>query len=353
MLLLTNDDVEQILTMSDCMAVLRDFFAEEANGRVLTRQRTESWLPHNRKDTFYQCKTMEGGAPYLGKYVIRIDSNITKENLHGNLSRTEHLALANGNWMGMLLVFSTETGQLLGWLPDGYLQRTRVGALYALAADYLARSDSVEVGLIGTGWQAGGQILGLRCVREISKVRVYSSSRENRIRFAAGLEERLGIQVKAVDQPREAVSGADIIALATNANQKVIEASWAEPGQHVNSVRFLELDPLLYETCDRVIVNRTEPWIRNYYLGELCPRDVTDANLPSAPSGRAIEAREFFASQLKRGAPAEITLFPNEASNYQLGGQFAAVAAYVLEKAREKGLGRELPSDWFSQTLPP
>lgn len=353
MLLLTNDDVEQVLTMADCVAVLRHFFAEEANGRVLTRQRTESWLPHTQKETFYQCKTMEGGVSYLGRYVIRIDSNITRETHRDNLSRTEHLRLANGNWMGMLLVFSTETGELLGWMPDGYLQRTRVGALYALAADYLARFDSVNVGLIGSGWQAGGQILGLCCIRKINKVRVYSSSRENRIRFASAWEKSLGIQVEAVDRPREAISGADIIALATNANQKVIEASWVEPGQHVNSVRFLELDPRLYETCDRVVVNRTEPWIRNYHLGELCPRDVTDAKLPPAPFRCAVEAGDFFASQFRRGGPMEITLFPNEASNYQLGGQFAAVAALVLDKARGQGLGRELPSDWFSQMLPP
>jgi ornithine cyclodeaminase/alanine dehydrogenase-like protein (mu-crystallin family) len=351
MLLLTNDDVERVLTMADCIAVLRRFFAEEANGRVLTRQRTESWLPHNQTDTFYQCKTMEGGISYAGRYAIRIDSNITKESRRGNVSRTEHLPLANGNWMGMLLIFSTETGELLGWMPDGYLQRTRVGALYALAADYLARADSAEVGLIGSGWQAGGQVLGLRCIREIGNVRVYSPSGENRTRFA-GLEKTLGVRIQAIDGPREAICGTDIIALATNANQKVIEASWVEPGQHINSVRFLELDPLLYQTCDRVVVNRTEPWIRNHHLGELCPRDVTDAKLPAAPSG-AFEARDFFASQLKRGGPREITLFPNEASNYQLGGQFAAVAAFVLDKACEQGLGRELPSDWFSQLLPP
>ena len=353
MLLLTNDDVEQVLTMADCVAILRRFFAEEGNGRVLTRQRTESWLPHEQTDTFYQCKTMEGGVPYIGKYVIRIDSNVTEEKHQGNLSRTEHIPLANGNWMGMLLVFSTETGELIGWMPDGYLQRTRVGALYALAADYLARADCTEVGLIGSGWQAGGQILGLRCVRNIKRVRVYSSNRENRVRFANELQLSLGIEVKPVDQAREAISRVDIIALATNANQKVIEAAWVEPAQHVNSVRFLELDPLLYESCDRVVVNRTEPWIRNYYLGELCPRDVKDAKLPASPSGRAVEAREFFAGQLKRVGPTEITLFPNEASNYQLGGQFAAVAGFVLDRAREKGLGRELPADWFAQMLPP
>ncbi len=353
MLLLSNDDVQQVLKMSDCLGVLRRFFGEDASGRVLTRQRTESWLPHERSETFYQCKTMEGGVPYLGKYTIRIDSNITQEKQVGQTSRTEHLPLVNGNWMGMLLVFSTATGELLGWMPDGYLQRIRVGALYALAADYLARSDSTDVGLIGSGWQAGGQILGLRSIRNIKRVRVYSPNRANRIRFAGEMEQSLGIEVRPVEAAQEAVSRADIVALATNAGQKVIKGSWVETGQHINSVRFRELDPLLYERCDRVVVNRTEPWIRNYFLGELCPREVTDAALPAAPAGRAVEAREFFAEKLKRAGPMEITLFPNEASNYQLGGQFAAVAGFVIEEALEKGLGRELPAEWFSQRLPP
>jgi ornithine cyclodeaminase/alanine dehydrogenase-like protein (mu-crystallin family) len=352
-LLLTNEDVERVLTMADCIEVLRRFFAEEASGGVLTRQRTESWLAHEQTDTYYQCKTMEGGVPYIGKYAIRIDSNVTKENRVGNLARTVHLPLTGGNWMGMLLVFSTETGELLGWMPDGYLQRTRVGALYALAADYLARFDSKEVGLIGSGWQAGGQVLGLCCVRDIKRVLVYSSNPENRNRFAHDLQKSLAIEVKPVDHGHEAISSADIIALATNANQKVIEADWILPGQHVNSVRFLELDPLLYERCDRVVVNRSEPWIRNYYLGDLCPREVTNSKLPTPPPTSSIEAREFFAGRLKRINPKEITLFPNEASNYQLGGQFAAVAGFALDQARAKGLGRDLPADWFSQSLPP
>src|SRR6516165_2729411 len=178
--------------MSDGLTILRRFFEEDASGRVLTRHRSESWLPHDRSEAFYQCKSMEGGVPYLGKYAIRIDSNITQEKRYGEMTRTEHLPLINGNWMGMFLVFSTATGELLGWMPDGYLQRTRVGALYALAADYLARADSVEVGLIGSGWQAGGQILGLLCVRNIKRVRVYSSNSDNCSRFANELQASLG-----------------------------------------------------------------------------------------------------------------------------------------------------------------
>jgi ornithine cyclodeaminase/alanine dehydrogenase-like protein (mu-crystallin family) len=353
MLLLSNDDVQQVLQIGDCLAVLRRFFEENASGRVLTRPRTESWLSHQQSETFYQCRTMEGGVPYLGKYTIRIDSNVTQEKRFGEISRTEHLPSVNGTWMGMLLVFSTATGELLGWMPDGYLQRIRVGALYALAADYLARFDSTDVGLIGSGWQAGGQILGLRCVRNIKRVRVYSPNRANRIRFAGEMEQCLGIEVKPVDTAQEAIANTDIVSLATNAGQKVIEAGWVEFGQHINSVRFRELDPLLYGRCDRLVVNRTEPWIRNYFLGELLPRDVTGATLPAAPSGRAIEAHEFFAKKVKRAGGMEITMFPNEASNYQLGGQFAAVAGFVMEEALGKGLGRDLPAEWFSQRLRP
>ena len=83
MLLLTNDDVEQVLMMADCVDVLRRFFEEEGKGQVLTCQRTESWLPHLTTDTFYQCKTMEGGVRYIGKYVIRVDSNVTRKKQQG------------------------------------------------------------------------------------------------------------------------------------------------------------------------------------------------------------------------------------------------------------------------------
>jgi len=73
---------------------------------------------------------------------------------------------------------------------------------------------------------------------------------------------------------------------------------------------------------------------------------------PLTPPG-AIEAREFSRQREKRTGAREKTLFPNEASNYQLGGQFAAVTGCVLDRAREKGLGRDLPPEWFAQTQLP
>jgi len=46
----------------------------------------------------------------------------------------------------------------------------------------------------------------------------------------------------------------------------------------------------------------------------------------------------------------QITGFVN---NIGLGAQFAAVGAKVYEAARARGLGRELPLDWFTQDVHP
>jgi ornithine cyclodeaminase/alanine dehydrogenase-like protein (mu-crystallin family) len=46
----------------------------------------------------------------------------------------------------------------------------------------------------------------------------------------------------------------------------------------------------------------------------------------------------------------QITCFNN---NTGAGTQFAAVGAAVLRRARQMGLGRELPVDWFLESVSP
>jgi ornithine cyclodeaminase/alanine dehydrogenase-like protein (mu-crystallin family) len=51
-----------------------------------------------------------------------------------------------------------------------------------------------------------------------------------------------------------------------------------------------------------------------------------------------------------RGSDREVTCFLN---NLGMGYQFAAAGAIVYRKARESGLGHELPTDWFTQDVHP
>ena len=49
-----------------------------------------------------------------------------------------------------------------------------------------------------------------------------------------------------------------------------------------------------------------------------------------------------------RTTDSQITFFDNVPGS---GIQFAAVANLIYEKAKEKGLGREIPTEWFLQDI--
>ncbi len=59
----------------------------------------------------------------------------------------------------------------------------------------------------------------------------------------------------------------------------------------------------------------------------------------------------MIAGQAKgRQGDTEITCFLN---NLGLGYQFAAAGSVVYRKAKEKGVGNELPTDWFTESIKP
>jgi ornithine cyclodeaminase/alanine dehydrogenase-like protein (mu-crystallin family) len=51
-----------------------------------------------------------------------------------------------------------------------------------------------------------------------------------------------------------------------------------------------------------------------------------------------------------RTAPEQVSCFLNYVG---LGYQFAAVGSLLHRKARELGIGRELPTDWFTEDVNP
>ena len=54
--------------------------------------------------------------------------------------------------------------------------------------------------------------------------------------FAEEMSKALNIEVRAVDDPREAVRGADILSSCTDSMQPVYDADWIEKGMHVTNL---------------------------------------------------------------------------------------------------------------------
>ena len=93
----------------------------------------------------------------------------------GNNVVREKVPAAPGNrYAGLVLLFSAENGEPLAILPDGVMQRMRVGAANGLGIKYLARKNASTVGILGSGWQAGTQLMAACAVRDIKPIRCFS-----------------------------------------------------------------------------------------------------------------------------------------------------------------------------------
>jgi ornithine cyclodeaminase/alanine dehydrogenase-like protein (mu-crystallin family) len=207
-LILSNDDVEQLLTMPDCIAVMEEAYVELAEGRGVSRTRSDCIVPTTRPDAVYGLKSMDGVILKFGIGAIRINSDIVTFPKVGNNSRREKIPAApGGRYTGLVLLFSCENGEPLAILPDGVMQRMRVGAANGPAPS-TPRKDARTVGILGTG--VGGRApMAICAVRDIAGA---SQSQPRAPRdLAREMSAKLGIEIVTVAQPEEAIGGADVV----------------------------------------------------------------------------------------------------------------------------------------------
>lgn len=160
-LILSETDIESVLTMKDCLRVLEETFNDFGLGHAVDRPRTHTYS-YLEPGTFYNFKSMDGGIPRYGVHALRICSEVVQEQNVLGKARQEKLSLAHdGRYVGLLLLFDMTTTEPLAIMQDAGSQRMRVGATSGLASKFLARKDSTRVGLFGTGWQAKPQIEAL------------------------------------------------------------------------------------------------------------------------------------------------------------------------------------------------
>jgi ornithine cyclodeaminase/alanine dehydrogenase-like protein (mu-crystallin family) len=354
-LLLSNEDVEAALQMPDCLEAMEIAYRDLGSLQGGNGIRSEVLTPTVRDDALYSLLTMSGVVPRFGIGAVRINSDILTWPVSPlGPRRVKVPAAPKGRYVGLVLLFSSQTGEPLAIYPDGVVQRIRVGAVSGLGAKYLARTDACEVALIGAGWQAGAQAMAIAAVRNIKRMRCYSPHRERRETFAKLMQAKLGVEIVATATARDAVAGADIVLCATNSLAPVFTAEWLEPGMHVSSISRLELDVSVVDKADAVFIHVRDAESKIVRTaGADLARDTEQRK--AALSGKIAQTTRPELSDLLLGrvpgrrSERDMTVFLNYAG---LGYQFAATGHVIYEQARERGLGCELDTDLFTSALP-
>lgn len=347
-ILLTTDDTKRVITVREGIDALEGAYRALANHDAVYRQRTDMMVPL-RAGEDYWLATMEGAVRTLGMAAIRLRSD--RYSADRSPRKWAHRP---GLYCGLVILYDIQTAEPLAIVNDGYLQVMRVGATSALAGKYLARNNSETLAVIGSGWQARGHVRAYAALFPLKQIRVFSPNAQHRQAFAEEMQQELGIPLVAMDNAKDAVHGADIVAFCTTATEQVLEGDWVEPGMYVSSLRFYrEIGAQYTDRFDVYAIHSEEYTLPSYRAGS--PEDWTSSSgiyhlyEHDVRAPNAIPLHHIIGGIAPgRTDGRQRTVFNNHGG---LGIQFAALGRIVYDRAREQGLGHDLPAEWFLQDI--
>jgi ornithine cyclodeaminase/alanine dehydrogenase-like protein (mu-crystallin family) len=315
-LLLSEEDVKQILTMPMALAAVEDSFRRLADGSALLHSRQRLHLPG--KSYLHYMAAADATSGYMGMKIYT----------------------SSGVGLRFLVpLFHVDSGELLALIEADYLGQIRTGAASGVATRLLARPDAARIGIIGTGLQSRTQLEALSLVRSITGVHAFSRNPEQRERFAKEMTAQLGLPVVAVATALEAVRGADIVVTSTTSTDPVLDGSWLAPGLHVNAIganfpQKHELDGTAVRRCDIIAADSREQ--SKIEAGDLIQMYGDDKRRWDSVT----ELFEIVAGKAPgRSTSEQITLFKSNG----IAIEDIVVAGRIFEIAVERGMGRQVP----------
>ncbi|HEY4954809.1 MAG TPA: ornithine cyclodeaminase family protein [Gemmatimonadaceae bacterium] len=213
--------VHELLSMRDCIPLMRDCLTSLANGDVVLPLRTKVRLP----DGSGILGLMPGYLGHPESFGLKVVTVMPGN--HGT---------PYDSHQGVVMLFGVAHGEPLAIVDATAITAIRTAAASAAATEVLARPDAGDLALLGSGAQARTHLAAMQSVRTLRRVRVWSRTRANAERFAREQSERSGVTIEVSKSAAEAVRGADLVCTTTAAREPILRGEWLAPGAHVNAV---------------------------------------------------------------------------------------------------------------------
>src|SRR5579862_8162826 len=144
MIQVTEEQVRDILSMDECVRIMRQTFMALRKGTASNQPRRRIYLDNG--------STLHSMGGVYGKY-FGTKFYSTNPKYGSNF---------------FFFLFDSETARPLAQFEANYLGQIRTGAASGYATDLLAAPDATRLAVIGSGFQAHAQIEAIRCVRDLT-----------------------------------------------------------------------------------------------------------------------------------------------------------------------------------------
>jgi len=244
----SGPDIDQLgLTPADVVAAAADVVAAHGRGETVFEPRTHL-VPDN--DGRGHFNVLRGHVSTLG------DHGVSGVKVVGDFVRNHELGLPSE--LALLTLYDPWTGVPVAIVDATLITEVRTGAMTAVGARHLARSDSRVLGHVGARGTAHSNVVMLDAMFDLTEIRVTSRRPESREAFAARLREELGTPVVVTESVAETLDGADIAVEATRLEEP---ASLVTPDMLARGSLLVPygtvsaLDPDLLDVVDKVVVD--------------------------------------------------------------------------------------------------
>jgi ornithine cyclodeaminase/alanine dehydrogenase-like protein (mu-crystallin family) len=216
MLVLSHEDVEAALPMTDCIAAMTEAMKGLAKGAFFQPLRSIARPPQAANLMALMPASRLSGLPLWSLKEIVISPGNAAHGLDPH--------------QGAVLLHHGETGVLLAAINATAITAIRTAAVTAVATRALARADARVIAIIGAGHQARAHVRALRCILPDATFRVAARTRERAEMLAAETA------VSASSSIQAALDGAEIVCTVTSATEPIIRRRWLAPGFHINAI---------------------------------------------------------------------------------------------------------------------
>jgi alanine dehydrogenase len=321
-LLLTPQEVRDLLTMDECIEAVEQAFRLHGEGAAVP---PEVLSMHVGEGGFHiKAGVLDLGRPYFG---AKVNGNFPE---NGKLFRLPTI-------QGVVVLCDAEKGCPLAIMDSRDITRLRTGAATAVAAKYLARRDSRSVTICGCGNQGHVQLNALCRVFRVEDVFAYDKDQEKALEFTNGVKETLGIAAHSVTDLRGAAIQSDICVTCTPSRQPYLGIDDVTEGTFIAAVgadnpQKQELHPALMAKS-KIVTDILEQCVA---MGDL--HHALDAGVVTKANIHGELGEVVAGKKVGRESDDEIIIFDSTG----MALQDVAATALVYEKAQERGLGMRI-----------